>query len=101
MATGTPLHNPAVTTAPVANTTAGLYTFDPGASVISMHNYTGQLINIAFNGVTATVAVHDFKMADDVQATLKAEDYGVGVFDTVSVWMPSSATEANFEIRGA
>ena len=101
MPTGTAYRNPAVTTAPVANTTSGLYTFSPGASVLFLHNFSGALINIAFNGVTAAVALHDLKLADATSQTLKAADFGVGVFDTVSVWFPTGATVGNFEIRGA
>jgi len=92
---------PTQTTAPVANTTAGLWTFTPPASVLFLNNRSGQTINVRFNAAGAAVATHDFQMLNAATATLKASDYGVGTFSTVSVWFPTSATVASFNIRGA
>lgn len=92
---------PTETTAPVANTTAGLWTFPAPASRLFLNNRSGQIIYTRFNVAGAAVATHDHTLANGASANLKAEDLGIGSFALVSVWFPTSATVGSFNIRGA
>ena len=93
---------PTKTTTPVANTTAGLWTFANPAWAIFLRNTTTKTINIAFNGNTASATVYDVApLADAGMITIKAADYGLTDITTVSVWMPTGSTVANLVIRGA
>lgn len=98
---GHPYYTPTQNTAPVANTTAGKWTFYPGCRALYLQNTTGQTLGIAFNGTTASGTVYDYTLANSAQVTLKAEDIGVEAFDVVSIWVPASGTAANIVIRGA
>lgn len=92
---------PTQTTAPVANTTAGLWTFPDGVHGLFLKNTSGQTITIAFNGTTASATTFDYELANNGTLHASAEDLGVGVFNTVTVWFPTSSTVTNFVIRGA
>ena len=92
---------PTQTTAPVADTTSGLWTFTSPASKLLLTNRSGQTIYVRFNSASAaSVATHDFSLVNAESKNLKASDLGVGDFTTVSVWFPVTATVANFTIRG-
>jgi hypothetical protein len=95
------LTTPTETTAPIADTTAGLWTFATPASRLFLNNRSGQTIYTRFNVAGAVVATHDHTLANGAAANLKAEDLGIGSFSLVSVWFPSGATVASFNIRGA
>ena len=94
-------YSPTQMTAPVADTTAGLFTFTTPVSHLFVGNYSGQPIYIRFNADEAAVATHDYYLANNGVRTFPAADYGLRNFTTVSVWFPSGATVGNFEIRGA
>ena len=88
-------------TAPVANTTAGKWTFTPGASHLLLSNLSGKTTYIRFNSASAAaVATHDYVLVDGATVNLSAADLGVVTFDTVSVWFPADATVVNWSIRG-
>lgn len=97
------LNTPTETTAPVADTTSGLWTFTTPASRLFLNNRSGQTIYIRFNGAAASVATHDLALVDGAftNPVLRSEDVGVGTFGTVSVWFPATATVGAFNIRGA
>lgn len=97
-----PLRAPTTTTSPVADTTAGLFTFDPPVKAVILQNTTGQTLKIKINGtVVASAAVYDFQLTNNGERELVARNFGVGAFDKIHVWMPSGATEANFKLPGA
>ncbi len=88
-------------TEPVANTTAGKWTFAPGASHLLLSNLSGETVYIRFNSASAAaVATHDYVLATGGSVNLEAADLGVVAFDTVSVWFPSGATVTSWAIRG-
>ncbi len=96
------LKTPTETTTPVNNTTAGLWTFGTPVASFFLNNRTGQTIYVRFNTATAaSVAVHDVAMLNGTTLNMKAADLGLDSFEEIGVWMPSGATEANFNIRGA
>lgn len=98
---GVEYRTPTETTTPVADTTAGLWTFATPAGHLLLTNTSGQRIYVRFNSASAASATaHDFSMADGASLALKPADYGVHDFSTVSVWFPAEATVANFAIRG-
>lgn len=98
---GVEYRTPTETTAPVANTTAGLWTFGTPAGHLLLSNTSGQRIYVRLNSASAASATaHDFSMADGASSALKPADYGVRDFSTVSVWFPTGATVGNFTIRG-
>lgn len=94
---------PTQTTAPVADTTAGLWTPTSAARALMLYNTSGQTIYVAFNGTTATAAVFDIvPIANGGSAHYHAySDLGIDVISSVSVWFPSGATVGNFAIRTA
>ena len=88
-------------TAPVANTTAGKWTFAPGVSTLSISNWTGQTIYVRVNSASAaTASVFDRTFLNNASEIIRLSDWGVHDVDTVSVWMPTSATVGNFILRG-
>ena len=92
---------PTKTTTPVADTTAGLWTFGSPSSHLLLTNRSGQIVYFRFNSADdASVAVHDLNLADGETINLKESDLGVGNFTTVSAWFPAAATVADFTIRG-
>ena len=93
---------PTQTTAPVANTTAGLWTFAAPASKLLVTNRSGVTVYLRFNSGAnaATVAVHDASLADGASENYQAGWLGIGTFSTVSVWFPVTATVASFTVRG-
>jgi len=100
---GNEYRTPTQTTAPVVNTTAGLWTFTPPASCIVLTNFSGQTINVRFNtatGATAAGGGHDLLMLNNTVLRVSAAEYGLQNIDRVSVWFPTSATVADFSIRG-
>jgi len=94
-------YDPTETTAPVANTTAGLYTFTPPCSHVIIRNHSGETINVVLNTTTAaSTSAYDFAIANNGQVTVNPGDYGIGPIKYVGVWFPSGATVGNFNIRG-
>lgn len=94
---------PAQTTPPVAATTAGLWTFATPAGCLLLANWTTKTINVRLNSASAATAAgggFDFLMATDEQRVITLKDYGLAKISTVSVWMPTGSTVANFNIRG-
>jgi len=92
---------PTQTTAPVANTTAGLWTFGTPASHLQLTNLSGQTIYVRFNsGSAASASAYDLILVNNGTIHIKAGDYGLGAFSTVSVWFPTGATVGSFAIRG-
>ena len=94
---------PTQTTAPVADTTAGLWTFGTPASHVIITNTSGQTINVRLNSASAAAATmgsHDLIIANAGQLVIKASDYGLHKIKTVGVWFPAAATVGNFNIRG-
>ncbi len=92
---------PTETTGPVADTTAGLWTFAPPASHILLTNRSGQIIYVRFNTATAaSVAAHDLSIADGVSINIWGKEYGVDQMEQIGVWFPAASTPANFTIRG-
>lgn len=92
---------PTKTTTPVADTTAGLWTFGTAASHLLLTNTSGQRIYVRFNTSTAaSVAAHDLSLADGASINIAKDDYGLDVIKLVGVWFPAAATVGNFTIRG-
>jgi len=101
MARGQEYRSGTQVTAPVANTTAGKWTFAPGASKLLLSNLSGKTVYVRFNSASAAaVATHDYVLADGGSVNLQADDLGVVVFETISVWFPADATVANWSLRG-
>jgi len=102
------MRTPTETTEPIVNDTAGLWTFVPPASVISVHNNSGQPVYARFNSASAasaTPGAYDDVWASGTAAAAlrnhyRASDFGLDKFETVSVWFPTGATVANFNMRG-
>ena len=98
---GNEYRTPTKTTNPVADTTAGLWTFATPASFLLLTNRSGQTIYVRFNSSSAaSVATHDLSLANGATLNMNQANYGVGNFATVGVWFPSGATVGNFTIRG-
>jgi hypothetical protein len=98
---GIEYRTPTKTTTPVANTTAGLWTFGTKASTLLLTNQSGQTISVRFNSVSAASATaYDVIMVNGACTLFEASDYGVHDWSTVGVWFPTSATVTSFVIRG-
>lgn len=92
---------PTETTAPVAATTAGLYTFPAPVSCIFFTQWSAQNVNVRFNAA-ATATVFDVCIASSATTTYTflAKDYGLDHFSTVSLWYVAGATVTNQSLRG-
>ena len=98
---GNEFRTPTETTAPVANTTSGLWTFASPASQLLLRNHSGEIIYVRFNSSSAASAsAYDLILVNNESLHLQAKDYGVVDFTKVSVWFPTSSTVGNFNIRG-
>jgi len=88
------------TTSPVANTTAGLYTFTPPASRVRVINRSGTTVYLRFNSSSAaSLTTHDHLVGADCSELLAASRVGTA-FSTISVWFETGADVSKFLLRG-
>lgn len=94
---------PTETTAPVAGTTAGLYTFTTPFSKINVSNETGQTAHLQFNTSTAASAtVYALKLeSQGTSMLLEASSLGLHNITLVGVWIPTGGDVSKFRIVGA
>jgi len=96
--------DPSTVVAPVADTSAGLFTFTSGLKSLYIRNTTGETIYLRINGTAALPAsatVYDAVIATGADLRLHADtDLNVHKIDRVSIWVPSGGTAANIEVRG-
>jgi hypothetical protein len=100
---GVAFRAPAVTTAPVANDTAGLWTFNPPVRGIIVRNTSGQIVYLKLNDTDApstTYGDYDYQIAGGTMKTLYAYQLGGITISTVGGWFPVGATVNSFHIRG-
>lgn len=96
---------PTQTTAPVAGTTAGLYTCASPSRVLSIYQYTGQTCYLRFNSASAasaTAGAYDVALESrETSWVLDAETLGIHTINTVSVWVPATGTVSLLALRVA
>ena len=93
------LRDPTETTAPVADTTAGLWTFSPAATHFQFQNYSGQICYLRFNSASAaTATTYDVAVATNQRIGAAIAD--TFLVQTVSIWFPAAATVASVSLRG-
>lgn len=95
--------SPTKTTAPVADTSAGLYTFVTPVTRAIVHNTTGQILYLRLNTTTAASAAmggYDLAVASAATVTINPADHGLREIKYVGVWCPAAATVENINIRG-
>lgn len=86
---------PVVTQAATANTTPGFYTFKPGRVPCMLTNNTGQTIHVVINKHEADIDVTDtFNIIIVNGASFDLSFGGLVVVSRVTIWFPTSATEA-------
>jgi len=92
--------DPTETTAPVADTTAGLWTFSPPATDLQIDNRSGQVIYVRVNSASAASATaYDFT-AYNGQRLGGFHFRSDMTVQTVSIWFPAAATVTSIAIRG-
>ena len=99
----TKMQTPNNAVVPVANTTPGQWQFvSGGVSRLTINNFSGQNIFVRFNDANnASASVYDILIPNNTCQLVRALfDLGLDVIDNVSVWFPTSATVANFNISG-
>lgn len=96
------LRSPTTTTAPVAGTTAGLFTFATPAGKLAVRNATGVTVYLRFNSASdASTTTFDLALESrETSWTLDPDDVGVQDFSTVSAWIPAGGAVASFSLRG-
>ena len=104
--TGRPYRDATVDSAPVAGGAAGTFTFSAAKDAHGVHglfinNTTGQTIKIAYNGTVASATLYDEALANNGALHVTGDDRGVGVYDTISIFVPGGGTPANLIVRGA
>jgi hypothetical protein len=99
-----PYRAPTETTEPIANTTAGLWTFAASASGFVIQNGSGQAIYIKLNPdgdpPSASYGDYDYLIATAGSLEVYAHELGGIAVSTLGVWFPAAATVTNFHIRG-
>jgi len=91
---------PTETTAPVAGTTAGVYTFATPAGRVVIDNRSGTPAYIRLNSASAaSVATHDFIVGADCEQVLAHDEIGTSL-SIVGVWIPANGAVTSFKIRG-
>lgn len=101
MPVANPYFAPVENTEPIAGTTAGLWTFTEKVSHMTVSNLTTETMYMRFNSASAAaVATHDIALVTGSSINIAAEEYGLGVISTVSIWFPAGATVTLRTIRG-
>jgi len=95
--------SPTENTPPVADTTAGKWTFSTPVNQISIDNNTGARVYVLFNNNTTGASTSNYDIAlNDTNGTCTSTLSGLGLntVTQVSVWVAAGGTVGNLNIRG-
>lgn len=99
------LTDPTEDTSPVANTTAGVWSWDDPIETIAFGSVdVGTNIYIRFNSddaASATVGEYDLMLQNNGSFMGRVCELGLRSVTSVSVWFPTGSTVGNFYLRGA
>lgn len=95
--------SPTETTTPVADTTAGLWTFATPVQRLLLTNRSGDLAYARFNstaGVGISADSHDIMLPAEESILIDAYKWGLTQIATVGVWFEAGSDVDLFTIRG-
>lgn len=89
-------------TTPVANTTAGRWTFTPPVERILLSNWSGTEIYVRFNSSSAastTAGEHDAVILANDEKYYTRDMLGTSI-SSVGIWFPSGSVVTQYTLRG-
>lgn len=96
---------PVLLVAPVADTTAGQWTFvstgiDRAVRFLNVYNTSGVELYLGFNGRVASASDFDMLVPNSVQLCGRTAFYGVDEVEQLSIWVPSGGDVDGIRIGG-